>query len=396
MQTGPQAISAGVAAQSLLINPRALAGFAALLVAGLLLLLYFYRRRVYILYWCGGWTLTAASMLVAAAQYSRLQLGWMAYGLSQFLGIVAALVFVVSADAYRSTPRLRRAYALVVMPLLIWFALAPVALGPAAVFAPGHLLIGGALAAAGIAHLALLRETRLLGAALCGAMLIATGAAHLWIAYSIPKPDADAAARVMFLITVLFILTALGMQLMTFEDMTYELRATNRRLEAAQGELRQMVTTDPLTGCRNRRYFDDIIRREVQRHRRYRIPLSILFIDVDKFKVVNDTLGHEAGDKVLQLVAGFLVRNVREADYVFRWGGDEFVVLISCHEAQAQRKGADLRAAFASSPDTAGLPRGVGLSVGCVEVPPEIDDVMALVSAADERMYASKPKTLRE
>ncbi|HXG53774.1 MAG TPA: hypothetical protein VNJ03_00195, partial [Vicinamibacterales bacterium] len=192
MQTGPQAISAGVAAQSLLINPRALAGFAALLVAGLLLLLYFYRRRVYILYWCGGWALTAASMLVAAAQYSRLQLGWMAYGLSQFLGIVAALVFVVSADAYRSTPRLRRAYALVVMPLLIWFALAPVALGPAAVFAPGHLLIGGALAAAGIAHLALLRETRLLGAALCGAMLIATGAAHLWIAYSIPKPDADA------------------------------------------------------------------------------------------------------------------------------------------------------------------------------------------------------------
>lgn len=385
-----QEVSAGIAAQSLIINPRALAGSAALLAAGLLLLLYFYRRRRYILYWSGGWMLTAGSMLIAAGQFRNVHIGWMAYGISQFLGIAAALTFVISADAYRAVPHLRRSYGIVLLPVLIWFSLAPAALGPWAVFAPGHLLIGGALVAAGVAHLALLRDTRLLGALLCGTMLIAAGSAHLWIAYSVATPNASSAAQVIFIITVIFILTALGMQLMTFEDMTYELRITNRRLESARGELQELVTTDALTGCRNRRYFDEVIRREVTRHRRYRIPLSILFIDMDRFKVVNDTLGHEAGDRVLKSVAAFLIRNVREADYVFRWGGDEFLILMSCHEEQAQRKAAELRASFSTSAEGADLPPGVGLSVGCVEVPHTADDVTALVKLADARMYAAK------
>ena len=90
---------------------------------------------------------------------------------------------------------------------------------------------------------------------------------------------------------------------MTFEDMTYELRRTNQRLETAQSKLRRMVITDPLTGCRNRRFFDEIIGRELQRHRRYGIPLSLLFVDIDRFKAINDTLGHEVGDDVLRQVA---------------------------------------------------------------------------------------------
>ena len=84
---------------------------------------------------------------------------------------------------------------------------------------------------------------------------------------------------------------------MTFEDMTSELRRTNRRLQTAQNKLRRMVITDPLTGCRNRRFFDEIIGRELQRHRRYGIPMSVLFVDVDRFKAVNDTFGHETGDE---------------------------------------------------------------------------------------------------
>ncbi len=106
----------------------------------------------------------------------------------------------------------------------------------------------------------------------------------------------------------MILVTALGMQLMTFEDMTYELRRTNRRLESAQSDLRQLVITDTLTGCRNRRFFQEVIERELQRHRRYATPLSILFIDIDRFKVINDTLGHEVGDRVLRDVATFLLR----------------------------------------------------------------------------------------
>jgi diguanylate cyclase (GGDEF)-like protein len=179
------------------------------------------------------------------------------------------------------------------------------------------------------------------------------------------------------------------MQLMTFEDMTYELRLTNRRLESAQDELRDLVTRDALTGCRNRRFFDEVIGREVQRHRRYRIPLSLLFIDVDRFKAVNDTLGHEAGDRVLQQVAAFLINNVREADDVFRWGGDEFLILISCSLVQAERKAVELKLDFPHS-EPGGLPSGVGLSIGCAEVTPDASDIMAVVKMADGRMYQDK------
>lgn len=378
-----------IAPQATAVQPRLLSGVAALIVTGLLLLLYFYRRRLYILYWIGGWMLAAASTLLTALNYPNRKLGWLAYGVSQFLGIVSALVFVISADAYRTRPRLRRGYALVLLPVLIWFALAPLALGPPAVFAPGHLLIAGGLAAAGLAHLALVQQTRMLGAAVVGMMLLAGAAANVWLVLIARQPDSPAVSRMALLSLALNMVMALGMQLMTFEDMTYELRTTNRRLESAQWELRQMVTTDGLTGCRNRRFFDQIIDREVQRHRRYRIPLSMVFVDVDRFKAINDTLGHETGDQVLQQVAAFLMRNVRDADYVFRWGGDEFLVLISCTESEAVLKGHDLQEAFAAT-ETRALPPGVGLSIGCAEVPAEATDITALVKIADERMYLNK------
>ncbi len=117
------------------------------------------------------------------------------------------------------------------------------------------------------------------------------------------------------------------------------LRVTNRRLERASAGLHEKVITDPLTTCYNRRFFDEVIGRELQHHERHHTPLSLLFLDVDHFKAVNDTFGHETGDLVLRYVATFLKQNVREADYLFRWRGDEFLVLMSCHLEQAVQKG---------------------------------------------------------
>src|SRR6185503_14305874 len=114
---------------------------------------------------------------------------------------------------------------------------------------------------------------------------------------------------------VLYTFGALGIHQLVFEDMNYELRMTNRRLEAAREELQQAAITDPLTGCHNRRFLEQVMDRELQRHARFGLPLSLLFIDVDRFKAVNDALGHEAGDRVLKYVAGFLMRHIREADY---------------------------------------------------------------------------------
>jgi diguanylate cyclase (GGDEF)-like protein len=374
------------------IDARILTGIASVLVVGLLLLLYFYRRRLFILYWVASWSLGALATLVAAYPYPGTRGGHSAYGISQFLRIVSALVLVISADAYRSRPVLGRGHAVVLLPVFLWFSIAPINMGPVAAFAPGHLVAAGALAAAGLAHLTLLRYSRLLGAAVIGVSLLVVAALNVWIALTVARPDDPVLTQAAFFSLALGLATALGMQLMTFEDMTYELRRTNRRLESAQSELREMVTTDALTGVRNRRFFDEVIGREVQRHRRYNIPLSMLFVDVDRFKAINDTLGHEAGDRVLQQVAGFLIRNVREADYVFRWGGDEFLILISCREPEAVRKGKELKTAFARSSDAADLPPGVGLSIGCAEVPQDATNIHALVGVADERMYVDKRK----
>jgi len=384
--------SAGITPPSPALNPRAMLGFAAVVIAGLLLLLYFYRRRLFILFWISGWMLIAVSMFLARP-YPIPQLTWMAYGIAQFLEILGALTFVVAADAYRHRPRLRRGYALLLLPVAIWFALAPVALRAPAVFAPGHLLIAGAMSGAAAAHLQLLRgPVRLVGAGVIAVTLATLAVINLWIAAFVSQPDAPATGRGLMVSVVVCLVAALGMQLMTFEDMTYELQRTNRRLESAQDDLRQLVITDPLTGCRNRRFFDEVIGRELQRHRRYETPLALLFIDIDRFKTINDTLGHETGDRVLRQVATFLLRNIREADYVFRWGGDEFLILISCTEAEAIRRGEALQALFAAAPDAAALPAGVGLSVGCIQIPPQTTDAMPLVQAADERMYVNKKR----
>ena len=375
------------------VNARLLAGVGACLVVAFLLLVYSYRRRLYVLYWIAGWSFVAASMFLAASRYGPLKLEFLVYGLSQFCSVAAAISFVMGADAYDAPPRLPHWYSRSLLLMFIWFALAPVSLGPSAVFASGHLITAGTLCAAGAGYFVLARRTRLVGAALVGSTLVLVAASHVWIAFWVPRPNDIVAGRALFTAFGLYLMAALGMQVMTFEDMTLELRATNRRLEAVRAKLQEMAVTDPLTGCRNRRFFDQVIGRELKRHRRDGAPMSLLFVDIDRFKAINDTMGHETGDRVLQQVAGFIVRSVRGADYVFRWGGDEFLLLLTCPEDQARRRGEMLQSAFLGSSEADGLPPGVGLSIGSVGVPLDTDDVLQFVKLADERMYENKRAT---
>jgi diguanylate cyclase (GGDEF)-like protein len=375
-----------------LVNPRLVTSAETLVIATLLLLLYVYRRKPYILWWMWGWLAMSAAFFVTSKAWTDPRVDAMAFGVAQLLRILCGLMFVVATDAYRRSPRLRRGYTLWLLPVAIWFGLAPAALGPQSAFAPGYLLTAGAMAAAGVAHVLLARQARLLGGLLVGVMLMLFAGQNVWVATLPALPAGSAESGSLAALLLIFLLTALGMQLMTFEDMTYELRHANTRLEAAQGELRQLVITDPLTGTHNRRFFTEVIGRELQRHRRYKTPLSIMFIDIDRFKAINDTLGHETGDRVLRDVAAFLLRHIREADYVFRWGGDEFLVLISCGGHEAARRASALQEAFAQSPQLAALPPGVALSIGCVEVPADAGDIMPYVQAADERMYVDKKR----
>jgi diguanylate cyclase (GGDEF)-like protein len=100
-----------------------------------------------------------------------------------------------------------------------------------------------------------------------------------------------------------------------------------RRVEL-EAELREQAIRDPLTGLYNRRFLDEVLRRELARAERYGHALSLILIDIDNFKELNDRYGHLVGDEALKRVAKALRENIRRVDYIFRWGGDEFCVIL--------------------------------------------------------------------
>jgi diguanylate cyclase len=185
-------------------------------------------------------------------------------------------------------------------------------------------------------------------------------------------------------------LVILGMHLLIFEDVIEELRQSGTALRESRDEMRTVAVTDPLTRCYNRRFLEEVETHELHQHRRYGLPLSLLYIDIDHFKTINDTRGHHVGDKVLQALAEILRTRTRHSDYVLRWGGDEFLVLLSCDEPYARAKADDIRHAFLESAIVQDLPDEVDVSIGCVGVPPESERLAPLIDQADREMYRNR------
>jgi len=107
-----------------------------------------------------------------------------------------------------------------------------------------------------------------------------------------------------------------------------ELAERNRQLESMLHHVESLAITDPLTGIFNRRRFTDVLRREVAVARRYKNALSLLMLDLDHFKTINDRFGHDAGDDVLRAIATTLTSGLREVDLAARYGGEEFAVIM--------------------------------------------------------------------
>jgi diguanylate cyclase (GGDEF)-like protein/PAS domain S-box-containing protein len=150
---------------------------------------------------------------------------------------------------------------------------------------------------------------------------------------------------------------------------------------------------DVLTGLPNRRLLADRFHAATAQGRRSTRQLALALIDLDGFKQVNDTLGHRAGDEVLQLTAMNLVQTMRADDTVARLGGDEFAVLIhsALHYESLQAVEARIRAAVARPAMIHGHALRIGCSVGIGLFPTDGMDFEALVEQADRRMYARKP-----
>ena len=107
---------------------------------------------------------------------------------------------------------------------------------------------------------------------------------------------------------------------LNFKDITYR--------KQIEEKLRELAATDGLTRIYNRRHFFELANRECERVKRYGAALSMLMVDVDNFKLVNDTYGHEAGDELIKMVAQTMLANIRPFDFIFRWGGDEFLLIL--------------------------------------------------------------------
>jgi two-component system, cell cycle response regulator len=152
-------------------------------------------------------------------------------------------------------------------------------------------------------------------------------------------------------------------------------------------EVERLATRDGLTGLPNRRLFEESLEREIARSERRGSPVALVVLDVDHFKDVNDTLGHQAGDAVLREVGRVLEEHTKASDLPARYGGDEFVVLLpDCSGPDCERVAERLRSAVAEQTTTI----KVTVSAGAASLPENAHDAERLVAAADAALYEAK------
>lgn len=171
-----------------------------------------------------------------------------------------------------------------------------------------------------------------------------------------------------------------------------ELRERTLELKLAQERLREQATRDELTGLPNRRAFRDQLQQTAAESRRHGRRFGVMAIDLDRFKPINDTHGHAAGDKVLKTIARRLRESLRDEDIVSRVGGDEFIVLLPDVRSADRVRAAAKRVLASVACDVAldNVTVQVGASVGVAMFPDVTDDVDLLLERADAACYEAK------
>jgi len=161
--------------------------------------------------------------------------------------------------------------------------------------------------------------------------------------------------------------------------------------DRATAELAEQARRDPLTGLLNHLAFSELLESEAERAVRYDHGLTLVFLDLDGFKAVNDTYGHMEGDRVLRRLGDLAAAMLRGSDAAGRLGGDEFgVLLLEADRHAGERFLARFRTGLAELQSRGDLPRGLDVSAGCAHFPTEAADPRALLRLADSRQYEMK------
>ena len=173
-----------------------------------------------------------------------------------------------------------------------------------------------------------------------------------------------------------------------------KLQESKQVIEEDKHKLHQLSIKDPLTDIFNRRHFEKLLHAEFHRAKRYKHPLSCVMADIDYFKKINDTYGHECGDMALKEITNLLKGNLREVDILARYGGEEFVMLLpETNNKNAILVAEKLRIKIENdlfNYKGAKLPVAISLGVSTIEQGSDIEDYNNLVSSADAALYQAK------
>jgi diguanylate cyclase (GGDEF)-like protein len=178
------------------------------------------------------------------------------------------------------------------------------------------------------------------------------------------------------------------------DGMAETLQRRDLELKKALQELQEQAITDPLTGLHNTRYLRELLPREMLRAKRKDSPLAAIMIDVDHFRRINDSLGHEAGDEVLKELGALFKKSIRGgSDIACRYGGEEFAIILADATSDgARRRAEDIRAAVKRLElRYGGKPvGGLTVSLGVALFPYHADQASTLLRKADEALYQAK------
>lgn len=165
------------------------------------------------------------------------------------------------------------------------------------------------------------------------------------------------------------------------KEVEKELRRLNEKLE-------NVASTDFLTGAWSRRHFFEMAPKEMSRAKRYENDLSLLMIDADLFKRINDDFGHHTGDVLLAGLCELIKSNIRQSDSLIRWGGEEFIVLLPQTNQEGALACAEMLRSLIEGFDF-GVGTNITVSIGVAEIQPQ-DDIDSWVKRADEALYRAK------